>query len=182
MAKYHSLTFMKSIFPLCSTLQPLAIHTTPACLETAVETQKRVLRPPWPTNEPRKSPLARRKAVRHTTLLRWPGHPPSELGAALTHTLSHGAGARLKSHRCQVFRLGTTVYLPCKVTRALRCHGGEGRQPPGLSSLTRPHPPCHRSSSPEWAAGVPLLLPATAPPRSARAQTLHGHQKNTPRL
>lgn len=41
---------MKSIFPLFSTLQPLAIHTTPDCLETAVETQKRVLRPPWPTN------------------------------------------------------------------------------------------------------------------------------------
>lgn len=54
---------------------------------------------------------------------------------------------------------------------------GEGQQPPGLSCLTRPHPPCHRSSSPEWAAGVPLLLPATAPPRSARAQALHGHQK-----
>jgi hypothetical protein len=41
----------------------------------------------------------------------------------------------------------------------------------------RPHPPVTWSSSPEWAAGVPLLLLATAPPRSARAQSLHRHQK-----
>lgn len=57
-----------------------------------------------------------------------------------------------------------------------RCRwGADGLRAAPLSHThTRP---VTWSSSPEWAAGVPLLLPATAPPRWARARSLLGHQK-----
>lgn len=50
----------------------------------------------------------------------------------------------------------------------------------GLRASPPLHPrsrPVTCPSSPEWAAGVPLPPPATAPPRSARARSLHQHQK-----
>lgn len=108
-------------------------------------------------------------------LLRWPRLPPPELGAGVTHALSHGAGGGWAGHRCQVFGLGPTVYLPGKVARAPVPLGGPAA--PGPLLPRSPEPPCHLASSPEWAAGVPLPLPATAPPRSARARSLHQHQK-----
>lgn len=156
---------MKSISPLCSTLQLLAFHTTPACPDPS----------PPPTldhsSRPKNLPLAGHKAVRHTTCFKWPGHPPSDSQPVTWR------GRRPEGHRCQVFRLRTTVYLPCKVTRTLL--GDRGK-----AGCLQASPPSHAgtrpvtwSSSPEWAAGVPLLQPATAPPRSARAQSLYGHQK-----
>lgn len=71
-------------------------------------------------------------------LLRWPQLPPPELGAGVTHALSHGAGGGWEGHRCQVFRLGPTVYLPCKVAGAPVPLGG--RRPPGLSTLAHAPP------------------------------------------
>lgn len=133
--------------------------------------QTQVPRPPWTTSRPKNLPLAGHKAVRHTTCFKWPGHPPSDSQPVTWR------GRRPEGHRCQVFRLRTTVYLPCKVTRTLL--GDRGK-----AGCLQASPPSHAgtrpvtwSSSPEWAAGVPLLQPATAPPRSARAQSLYGHQK-----
>lgn len=96
----------------------------------------------------------------------------------MTHALSHGAGGGRAGHRGQVFRLGPTVYLSCKVARAPARRGGRGLgaspPPPAPLPAAALSP---RPSSPEWAAGVPLPPPATAPPRSAWARSLHQHQK-----
>lgn len=74
-----------------------------------------------------------------------------------------------------MFRLGRPFICLAKWPERL-CRWGAGglRASPPSHTHTRP---VTWASSPEWAAGVPLLLPATAPPRSVGAQLLHEHQK-----
>lgn len=59
-----------------------------------------------------------------------------------------------------------------------RCGGAAASEPLPLPPPRSPAAALSpRPSSPEWAAGVPLPPPATAPPRSAWARSLHQHQK-----
>lgn len=131
--KCHSLTLLKSIFLLSS-----GTHSSSSLREQGTHpsrTQDSGPRrtPPFPST---RLPLA-------AALLRWPGLPPPELGAGVTHALSHGAGGGWEGHRCQVFRLGPTVYLPCKVARAPVPLGGRRpvlpRTPTAALSPGRPH-------------------------------------------
>lgn len=51
------------------------------------------------------------------SLLRWPGFPPSELGAGLPQALSHGVGGAGKATVARCSGSAPNVYLPCKVAR-----------------------------------------------------------------
>lgn len=94
------------------------------------------------TSRPKNLPPAGHKAVRHPTCFKWPGHPPSDSQPVTWR------GRRPKGHRCQVFRLRTTVYLPCKVTRTLL---GDGGRP----AASRPLLP--RTPAPALSPGPPHL-------------------------
>lgn len=151
---------MKSIFLLCSTSQPLAIHATPARLEGATWIQSQV--------PAAAEPAPPRVLGSHLLNLGRPGSRP------VTWRGRRPRGPLLPGVQARPDRLFA-------LQREARAPVAQGPAASRLRSAARPHPqphpPCHLVLSPEWAAGVPLPPPATAPPRSAGARSLHRHQK-----